>query len=59
MTPGEGFEYVEMEPYRPVEHVVPKFGREHDTSGEGMCWCYPTVTATVDGTFLITHSAEH
>lgn len=59
MTPGEGFEFADFETCCGVEHVVPKFGREHDTSGEDMCWCHPDIEVRVDGTWVVTHSAEH
>ncbi len=58
LTPDEQFTAVDFETDGDVHHVYPLFGREHDTSGEKMCWCYPVIEHHPGG-IVVTHSAEH
>lgn len=55
----QGFDCVDYETYGDVFHVYPQFGREHDTSGDAMCWCYPVVEEYANGNSVVIHSAEH
>jgi hypothetical protein len=53
-----GPDIVNEETTKLVTHVYPTFGRDHDTTGEAMCWCAPVIEEYRHGVVVI-HSAEH
>jgi hypothetical protein len=43
-----------------ITHILPDFGRGHDTTEDGLaCWCMPRWEALEDGRVLVIHDCDN